>query len=504
MRLPGNLPYALKLFIVIDAGFLLVLAFAPFALGFFAPIALIMLAYATLGQGVRRTFILSLVFALGYFGLGVSWVFVSMHTYGNMSILLAGVATFLFVLFNALLAAAAVSSARYVKYKLNLAESGFLISLFPISWVLFEWLRSFILTGFPWLLLGSSQIDTPLSGFLPLMGELGVSFLLLVSCGMLLYFFCCRGCKRRFIAFSFFVFIWALGAGLNQIDWNSKQSDSMDVALVQGNIPISRKWDNDFLLNTLAKYMEHTRAAMPADLIIWPETAITASYSDIKDTYIKDIENFLHKNDTTLISGIVASDTDGFLHNSLLALGGKHRQIYHKRHLVPFGEYVPLINGIVGFIMHEFNIPMSDFRPGKEKQELFELKDKNINPSICYEVAYAGLIRDNAAASNILLTVSNDSWFGSSIARYQHLAIARVRARENAKFLLRATNDGITAVINEQGKIVKSAGQNSETFIKVQVQAFDGTTPFAKFGNGPLFFLITLFALSLFWVRKPA
>jgi len=495
-------PFPIRLIVALGAGVSLALAFAPFSLSLSGYVGITLLLVMVWGQSTGSGFVLGLIFALGYFGLGISWVFVSMHNFGNMGSGLAALATFLFVSYNSLFIGLSVALARYVKIRFGFSETVFGIFLLPIFWVWLEWLRSILFTGFPWLLLGSSQLDTPLGEFLPLAGELGASWLMLITCGLAVFFVICTKFKTKIYALSGIVIIWGSGFGLSHINWTQKQTDTLDVALVQGSIPIRFKWDDSFLHKTLDTYMRYSKEALPADLIIWPETAITATFNNVTDTVIPKLRNFLQNNNSSLISGIVFRNTAGFLHNSLIAVNAEQTSFYHKRHLVPFGEYVPLINGIVGFIMREFSIPMSDFRPGKTRQKNFVLQQKAIGASICYEAAYSGLIRENSANTSILLTVSNDSWFGNSAARYQHLDIARVRAKENSKYLLRATNDGITAVIDNKGNVVNSAAQNIKTFIKTKVPAFIGSTLFARYGNLPFFVLSAAIIFGLFLARN--
>lgn len=492
----------LRLVLAVGAGLMLALAFAPFNVSWLALIAVMLIGGLTYQQNLKATFYFCLVFALAYLGLGVSWVYVSMHNFGNMSVMLAIFATFLFVLANAIFVTLGIVSARHVKLKFDFSEAGYLVVLLPIGWVLFEWVRSLFLTGFPWLILGSSQLNSPLSGVLPVLGELGGSLVLLVSAGLLVSSVYTKSKLHKVYFLLLTTIIWLSVLGLERINWTQKQEGLIEVALVQGNIPISRKWDAAYLQKTLDTYIRQTKKSLPADLIIWPETAIAAIYSEVKDSLIPSLSQFLAENNAALISGIVGHNQQEFLHNSLLVIGDTPTTFYHKRHLVPFGEYVPLVNGIVGFVMNKFNIPMSDFRPGEEIQSEFKIKNAVIQPSICYEVAYADLIRQNADKTNLLLTVSNDSWFGNSAARYQHLKIAQVRAKENGKYLLRATNDGITAIINHKGKVLKMAQQNTNTFIKASVPIFSGSTPFAKFGYLNVLLMSLVMLAGLFGFKR--
>jgi apolipoprotein N-acyltransferase len=492
----------LRLAIAIGAGLLLAFSFAPFNFSYLAVIAIILLGAITYKQTLKTTFYLSLSFAMAYLGLGISWVYVSMHNFGNMSVALAVFATFLFVLANAILVVLGIVFARYIKLKGNFSEVAYFVVLLPIGWIAFEWLRSFFLTGFPWLILGSSQLDSPLGGLLPVLGELGVSLILMTSAGILLSLAYLKSNINKFYFLLSVSVIWLSALGLEQVNWTTKQDETIDVVLVQGNIPISRKWDDAYLNKTLETYIKQTKKALPADLIIWPETAIAAVYANVKDTVILELEQFFIKNNATLVTGIVGHNSQGFFHNSLLTIGSSSTNFYHKRHLVPFGEYVPLINGIVGFVMDKFNIPMSNFRPGIDAQSGFKVKNAVIQPSICYEVAYADLVRQNAENTNLLLTVSNDSWFGDSAARYQHLRIAQVRAKENAKYMLRATNDGISAIINHKGKVIKTATQNTDIFIKGSIPMFSGSTPFARFGNLNLLLVCLLMITGLFGFKN--
>ena len=485
------------------AGAMLPLSFAP--LGWW-PVALLSVA-ALLGlleraASARAALVLGWLFGLGMFGTGASWVYVSIHDYGSAPVALAAFLTLLFcaglALFHALLG---WGWWRWVRERSAAPGAGF-----AALWVLLEWIRGWILTGFPWLYLGDSQVDGPLAAWVPVIGVFGVSTI--VACSGVALWRCLglfleqknrsaearpAGIPARLLrAVVPALVAWLLALPLAGIEWTTAEGPARPVALVQGNIPQLLKWDPQHLDNTMAIYASLSEPVWGTDIVVWPESAIPA-YLDRVTDYLSAQATRSVGAGSALLLGIPSRDAsvepDGppVIYNSVIALGAQSG-MYHKRRLVPFGEYVPLeglLRGLIAF----FDLPMSGFARGPEDQPLLQAQGIAIGTFICYEIAYPDLVRTALPQAGLLLTVSNDTWFGASAGPLQHLAIARMRALENGRDLLRATNNGVSALIDARGQITARGGQFTREVIKGSVQPRSGLTPFAAFGSWPVILL---------------
>ena len=471
-------------FLIFCAGCILPFAFAPFHYSLVAVVSLTIYAYLSY-ENNRHLFGLGLVFGLGYFGIGVSWVFVSMYNYGNMSLILSAFATLLWVLIMAVFPGFTSFVANKFKTKFN--KYWYFLAILPACWFLFEWLRSWILTGFPWVLLGSSQITSPFAGFLPIIGELALGWLLMVFVGLIVLT-SVKSLKVKIISFLTIAVLWVVATELNKIEWTQPNGKYLQVALVQGNIPIRKRWNPNYHQQIVNTYLNETKNLKNVDLVLWPEAALPIRASRLSQNEIKVLDSIVPNG--SLISGIV-NDTDK-IYNSLIKIDHEIN-FYNKRHLVPFGEYTPLANNIVGWLMNNLQIPMSNFSHGTNENSVFTVKDSKIASSICYEIIFSNLIRLDAGIANILLTVSNDTWFSGSLAPEQHLAIARVRAKENGKPIIRATNDGVTAIIKPDGTVQARLPIGKLAVLQEKVVAYQGTTFYQKYGYLSTWFILTFF-----------
>lgn len=484
-----------KLIYCLISGALLTLAFAPFNYFLFAVIAPILLLLLWLHASTRESFWRGFIFGLGFFGTGVSWVYISIHQYGNTSAPLAFLITALFI---AILASfIAIQGYLLARFFPNNTVIKFCLA-FPTTWVLMEWTRSWIFTGFPWLLLGTSQINSPLRGFAPLIGEYGLSFLLLLTCGLLVTIFYSKNTlTKKLTLLSIILTIWCSGNWLANKQWTQADHKTIQVSLIQGNIPQQLKWDVNYIETTLQKYYQLTQKNWDSQLIIWPEAAIPLLQTEAQG-FLDAMDKEAQQHHATLITGIPIKD--GFTYyNAMIALGQYHAK-YYKQHLVPFGEYVPLekwLRGVIGL----FDIPMSNFSSGSSQQPDFKLGNLIIAPFICYEIVYAQTVLNHLPQAGILLTISNDAWFGHSFASEQHLQIGQMRALETGRYLIFATNDGITAVINHTGKIEKQIPRFTQGTLTSVVPIMSGSTPFVRLGVTPLIlFLAGLLCVT--WINE--
>lgn len=480
-RLPTGLARWLGPLSSLLAGALVTLSLAPYNLwpaGILAALALC----AQLGRcSPRQALWRGWLFGLGFFGAGVSWVYVSIHVYGYASVPLA---VFLTVLFCAGLALFQAGFAWcYVRWVRPL-PAGLMLG-FPALWVLFEWLRGWILTGFPWLYLGYAHIDTPLAGWAPVSGVFGLSF----ACAITASSLCLAWRRRRASAWASAVIAlsltWVGGALLKPVDWVAPASESsLQVALYQPNIPQEKKWDRDYLPHILRQYGSAMAPLYGADIVVWPESAVPRYYQDMQ-RWFEPFATRAEQRGTTLISGVPwRGNGAGQYHNSIVALG-RGEGVYHKQRLVPFGEYVPLeawLRGLIAF----FDLPMSGFTPGAPEQPPLHAGPWRVAPLICYEIVYPQQVALAARDADLLLTISNDSWFGDSIGPLQHLQMAQMRALENGRYVVRGTNNGVSAIIDQRGRLQQQSEQFVETVLTGEVQVMLGETPFTRFGVTPL------------------
>lgn len=468
------------------AGILFTLAFAPFNHGYLAPLAL-MIAFvtwhkATLKQALLRGYL----FGLGSFGLGVSWVFVSMHDFGGANSLISSLLTAVFIAFWSLFPALAA----FISVKLT-PNSNNLITL-PSVWILMEYFRGqIVLDGFPWLLGAYSQLELPLSGYIPIVGVYGTGLLLALSASIGLAI--CFNNKRRLPLSLALVVVWGAGAVLQTINWTHAIGDPIRVSLIQGNISQDQKWQPDNLQKTLHLYKTMTEAHWESAIIVWPETAIPAYLSDVYDYFLLPLSQVAQAHHSDLVISVPArGQTEDEKYNAVITLG-KKPGMYRKDHLLPFGEYLPW-QPVSGFLLGQLNIRLGIFTPGGVNQPLLEAGGYPFITSICYEDAFGDAALHGLPDAAFLINVTNDGWFGDTIEPHQHLQIARMRALETGRFLLRSTNTGATAVVGPGGEIISQAPLFKTTVLTDFITPMGGITPYTKIGNKPII-LITILLL---------
>lgn len=504
MKRPGYLGHFFALII----GALLPFSFAPYN---FWPVQIgsVALLYVTLKSLTpKQALWRGWWYGLGVFASGVSWVYVSIHVYSHTPAPLAFLMTLLFV--AGLAWFFAIMTYSYQKW---FSPKALPYLSFAVIWVLFEWLRSWFLGGFPWLFLGDAHIDTPLSGFAPVFGVYSIGLIMALSATTLVDWQWRKHYKAGLVLL---ISPWLLGFALGKISWTQPvEQGDIKVVAIQGNISQERKWLSEEIYPTLEKYRVASEKQWDADLILWPETAITVLHHQAKE-YLKYLNTEGKKHHTSIITGIPyqqtqAEELPGAYHNSILALG-ESSGLYHKQKLVPFGEYVPLPQSWRGLLTF-FNIPMSDFAAGKANQSPLHVVSENLEydiaPFICYDIVYPDHVTNMAKETGLLITISNDAWFGHSIGPLQHFAIARMRALENGRYLLRSTNTGITALIDDKGQVIERLPQFEYGVLTAQAKVMTGNTPFNLWSSWPvlIFSWLTLLVLSLrqsrYWPMKP-
>ena len=476
--------------LALAAGAAAVAGFAPAGLLPVLVVALAVLVHLLMAAASpARAFALGFAFGLGLFGTGVSWVYVSLARFGGMPAPLAALATLGFCVFLALFpAAAAWLEARLARGAPLPARAAL---AFPAAWVLAEWLRGWVLTGFPWLSLGYAATDDALAGFAPLAGVYAVSLALAAAAG--LAWCAARGHARRGALLALALLL-AAGYALRLIEWTRPAGEPLAIALLQGNVAQEMKFSEEryeAILETYARLAEETRAR----LIVLPETAVPRFLDRVDPAYLARLAAAAERNRGDLLLGVPTRAGRAY-YNSVVSLGTSPAQAYHKVHLVPFGEFVP-----PGFswIVRVLAIPLSDFSRGRPDQRPLAVAGERVAINICYEDAYGAEIRRMLPEATLLVNVSNVAWFGDSLAPAQHLQIARMRALEAGRWHLTAANTGITAAIAPDGSVRATMPQFTRGRVEAEVRGHAGATPWVLAGDAPAIALAALLFAVLAW-----
>lgn len=482
----GVLRMVLHYFLALLAGGSSALAFAPVGM---YPLAFIGLAvlFALLGADkASHPFLTGWVYGMGLFGVGVSWIYVSLHVYGGMSVPLALIATLLFCAFFALFPAwfgslqAIVGTTRTIR----------LVLVMPAIWTLLEWTRGWIFTGFPWLAVGYSQVpDSPLAGYAPILGVYGVSFLVALSAGTLAWMWQLRASLAKASAgVGLLAALFAAGFLLKGIAWTQPQGVPATVALVQGDIPQEMKWDPEVAAATLQTYKKLANASQ-ARLTVLPETALPVFYSELPESYLNKLQEIGRQRGGDVLAGVPTGNPSGPYLNSVASFGRQPTQFYSKHHLVPFGEFIP--PGF-GWVLEVLHIPLSDFSRGGKTQPPLAVAGQKVALNICYEDVFGEEVIRALPEATLLVNVSNDAWFGDGFAARQHRQISQMRALESGRMMLRATNTGSTAIIDAKGRVVSELPLFRRGILQGQAQGYVGATPYVRWGNIPIVLTVLL------------
>jgi len=482
------------------------LSYAPFGIWPICLASLVVAIYVTDTLSTKRAAKYGFVFGFGWFALGISWVHVSISQYGGLplfvSLLLMALLCAYLAIYPALAFAFAAKYSRTTWQRVALLITGFAIT---------EYLRGTLLTGFPWLSFGYAFTDSPLNILAPLIGEFGLSLVaVIIACGV--YY----GVSKKSVIYP----LTACGglfilSGLSHITVNTKYTDKeITTLLVQGNIQQTLRWAPEEYWPTMSKYRDLTRINWAeTDLVVWPEAAIP-EIEDIAAPFLEGLDSAAAFNNTALITGIPDYQfSTKAVYNTLIVLGKKypdssqgqynylHPNRYQKHQLLPIGEFVPF-EDILRPLAPLFNLAMSSFSRGERVQNNLIANGLHILPAICYEIVFSELVRDNfTEQSDILFTVSNDAWFGDSHGPHQHMQIARMRALELQRPLVRVTNNGISGVYDPLSKSELTAPQFTETILKTQISLMSGVSPFSKYGHLPIWLAVILIFFVTFFGR---
>ena len=478
-----------------------VFAFAPFYYWGLSYISLFGLIWVIKTPQKSTALLSAFLWGLSFFTFGVNWLHVSIHQFGGAPLALS---YFLVVLLAAYLSLYPLLFAYLVR-RLQVQRA----VLYPVLWTFTEFLRGWVFTGFPWLQFGYTQIDSPFAGVAPIFGVTGLTFFVMFISAVIFNIVSALTTppKKANVAVTNGLILAVIGgvaaytSQLNYVKENAEKA--LNITLVQGNIEQNLKWDPNYLYQTMENYGRLIGDNLgKTDLIILPEVAFPTYENDIQP-FFQALQSFAEKADTEVMAGTLYQDESvGKSLNSIVVVGSKsapyHMQTdnrYSKHHLVPFGEYVPL-ESILRSLGSVFNLPMSAFQSGDAVQKPLQAKNLNFTAAICYEIILGAQLQQNLTAnSDFIVTISNDAWFGNSIGPWQHLQMAQMRALEFGKPVIRATNTGVTAFIDAQGKIVAQAPQFVETVLTRKIAPTEGKTPYAMFGDMPLYALSAVFFL---------
>ncbi|TXD96129.1 apolipoprotein N-acyltransferase [Psychrobacter frigidicola] len=497
-----SMPLWLTLLIALLAGASFILALAPYG---FWPLAVASpaLLYALLlpDMSGKRAFIIGEAYGTGLWCVGAFWLYTSIHDYGDtpawlalIMIALMGLGMGLFHGFLALLFNRVVG-------KQPLA--------FAALWILQEWLKTWLFTGFPWLFVGYAFTEQYwLSSLAPVAGVFAVSFVAVLLAASMVELLRRRGGYMLVIAA---LLVISTSLWLINPQWTTpKGTPDLSVSLIQGNIPQDLKWLTEYQVETLNIYAKLTSTEWGRDIVLWPESSIPM-FQDEAVGFINEMVKMAKATNTTWVTGIPYRDKAAFnpstdkyppFYNSVVALGAEADGLYKKQRLVPFGEYIPF-EGVLDILPNlAGSQDILSYSRGSDQQSPLRVRGHNLGAAVCYEVAYPDTTRKNAINTDFLLTISNDAWFGTSAGPLQHLQMVQMRALENGRWFMRATNTGVTAIIDHKGRIIKRAPQFERTVLRGDIQARVGNTPFMLAGNYPILIIITLLLLLSFLGKR--
>jgi apolipoprotein N-acyltransferase len=459
-------------------------------------VSLAALAFLLSNATPKQGWLLGWAHGSGNFLVGVSWIYIAIHDFGYHPVILSAIMTAAFCIAMGLI----TGLVGYVYCRwIRDGRAGRVLG-FAACWVLFEWLRSWLFTGFPWLLAGYSQLHTPLGAWAPVAGVFALSFWVALSGAA--FALLVQAPRKGLPALLASLLFAGLALSLHAIEWTQAADKApLRIGALQSNIPQDKKWKDEEYWATLDYYDVASRELWSTtDLVIWPEAAIPSLYHHALP-YFDYIREQANTGGSALISGVPTRNGDD-IYNSVLVISGGEG-IYNKQRLVPFGEYVPL-REFMGSLISLFDLPLSSFSRGGDDQALLQVKNWKLAASICYEIVYPDLIAKSANGADVLFTISNDGWFGDSIGPDQHMQMAQMRALENGRELIRVTSTGITGLIDHHGNLTKRIASFEQATLTGVVHAREGQTPFTRYGSIPILVLCGLLVGIAIMTRQRA
>lgn len=466
------------------AGAMFSFALAPYHYWYLAIISPALLYFCVQDRTPKQALILGWIYGFGLWFVGAFWLYTSIHIYGHISspvaVLMVAVMALLMAIFSAV---------QLYVYRKFFPQTP--LTFAPV-WVLFEWLKTWFLTGFPWLFVGYAFTERFFDAHAPVFGVLGVSFaVVFIACTLV------HLCKKQWFWAVPSAVMLLLTWGFAQLNFvEQKNEQPLSVSLVQGNIDQNVKWDEQHFFKTLAIYSDLSEKEWGRDLIVWPESAIPAFQTDVQP-FLQGVGAVAEQSKTAWLVGIFYRDVNTEQkYNGLISLGADTSGVYLKQRLVPFGEYIPL-SGLLYWILPEAqkDVANGQLSAGQAGQAPIKVKNRDLAVAICYEVAYPNITRANAKKSDALMTISNDAWFTGTAGPWQHLQMVQMRAKENGRWFIRATNTGVTAIINQHGQIVQQVPQDVATVLRGELPSMTGRTWYNRFGDYPILVIVALLLL---------
>ena len=460
-------------------GLIGIFAFAPFSIKF-----LIFISYGYLIRLLisnnNGVFLKVFCWGLGHWGLGMSWIIVSVYYYGETTIAMSSIIYILLVVILTLIFTSPLlilkSALSFTKINNNFFSVLFISSIFTIS----EFSRYFFLNGVPWLIPGNIFLDTISQNIYPIFGVTAASFFIYFICALFIVY---SNNKISYVSAAILIISLLPFSPADEI------KDGIKVSIVQpASDPFLKYEDNYYLKieDNLNKLID--TVSKDSELVVLPEAELPYSQNSIR--FIDFLKNT--EISEKIILGVWKYE-DAKLYNAIYS--PRYNEAYKKIHLVPFGEYIPFIEGLRG-IINFFDLPMSNVSHGSQLQENIRILDNiPISSPICFDIAFPNTVRKMNKSSLLMINVSNDTWFGNSIGPYHHLSIARVRSIENNRYTIRATNDGISAIISNKGTIVTLLDKGKSGILEGNVKLIKNSTFYSR--NGHLFFIILSFIIVL-------
>ncbi|MGK8251945.1 apolipoprotein N-acyltransferase [Moraxella lacunata] len=496
-----RLPLIIPVLLCLMAGAMFSLSLAPYKLWTIAILSPMVLYACLVGEEkAGRAFWVGQAYGFGLWAVGAFWLYTSIHEYGNIPIWLAlimiALMAFIMGLFHAVMAW------MFVRFM------GRQPLAFASLWVIQEWTKTWLLTGFPWLFVGYAFADLAwISSLAPMFGVFAISFVAVLFGASVVEVF---RQKLGFLFISAFLVLFAILVWVIDPKWTTPTGERLSMSLVQGNIPQDLKWLTEYRHETLNIYAQLSESEWGQDVVVWPEASIPM-FQDEAWAFIHDVHTHARTQGATWVMGIPYRDIEHYdpaerdyphLYNSVLALGENSGGLYKKQNLVPFGEYIPF-EGMLNILPDLAGMQdVVSFSRGNDNQKPLLVKNQPMGPAVCYEVAYPDTTRKNAKDTQFLLTVSNDAWFGTSAGPLQHLQMVQMRSIETGRWFARATNTGVTAFIDDKGRIISQATPFVPTVLRGDVLMMTGTTPFMRWGSYPILILCLLLIGLSFVVRR--
>ena len=491
-----------QLLLCLVLGALSVLAFAPFGYSYLLFLTLAALCWSWYDATPRQAFTRGFAFGLGTYLVGTSWVYNSLAVYGGMPLWMGGIAVLGFSSLVGVFVGFSGLALAFITSRKSLQR----LALFAPSWVVFEWCKSWVLTGFPWLDIGYSQTDTLLFELAPVGGIylISLAIALLASCLVVLFVQSQIALlKRAAVAVIALAVVLSLSLYSAQSPWGENSGEPLHIGVVQPNTPIERKWGPAYRNDVISGLVQRNTELLEKqslDLIVWPETALPVLLSQTDAAFWSAVR----PKNAALLTGLVErhigeQDRVDDYNAAVLHCGGassSEPQVYRKRHLVPFGEYLPL-RFLFQWVIDYLQLPMSDFTSWQQVQTLECGNTLKLGLSICYEDAFSEEHRVHTRDATVLVNISEDAWFGDSFAPHQRLQMAQMRAKELALPLVRSANTGPSVLIDHRGKIITQTKQFVSATLSGDVQPRTGETWYRALGEWVIYLSLMLLIVPM-------